>query len=229
MSNVLTFREITTAEAKVLVLSKHYARRMPSVSWAFGAFDALGSLVGVLTVGKPASRPLCVGVCGVDYAPNVYELSRLIFSKDVLYGESQLIGFALRELKRHNVILVSFADSGMGHVGYVYQATNFLYTGTTKERTDKWVPYGKHPRHYDSSNEHLRVVRTAKHRYIYFAGDKRFKRDALRALNYPQEPYPKGDNALYDLDNPGFGRWVENRLAGTRYWESPVDVQLEVA
>jgi hypothetical protein len=33
-------------------------------------------------------------------------------------------------------IVVSYADTAMGHIGYIYQASNFLFTGTTKERTD---------------------------------------------------------------------------------------------
>ena len=54
---------------------------------------------------------------------------------------------------------------GWGHVGYVYQATNWLYTGMTRPRTDIYSA-GKHPRH---SQEDItkRQIRTAKHRYIY--------------------------------------------------------------
>ena len=29
--------------------------------------------------------------------------------------------------------MVSYADSGMNHCGYIYQATNWIYTGATKE------------------------------------------------------------------------------------------------
>lgn len=84
----------------------------------------------------------------------------------------------------------------MNHHGYIYQACNFYYTGCTKERTDKYVPDGKHARHYKESDQgYYRKLRTAKHRYIYFCStSKRLKKDWREALNYPILSYPKGDN-----------------------------------
>ena len=74
----------------------------------------------------------------------------------------------------------------MNHHGYIYQACNFLYTGCTKERTDKYVPNGKHARHYKESDQgKYRKVRSAKHRYVYFCThDKKLKKKWIEALNY---------------------------------------------
>ena len=58
------------------LLNKHYAKRIPSISYAFGLFESK-ILIGVLTVGKPASPALCDGICGKKYTKYVYELNRL--------------------------------------------------------------------------------------------------------------------------------------------------------
>ena len=77
MSIVDTYKVkvIKTEECKEWLLYKHYAKRIPSISYAFGLFK--DELVGILTIGKPASNPLCVGVCGKENSKYVYELNRL--------------------------------------------------------------------------------------------------------------------------------------------------------
>ena len=47
---------------KEWVLYKHYAKRIPPISYSFGLFNN-NIMEGILTVGKPASNPLCVGIC----------------------------------------------------------------------------------------------------------------------------------------------------------------------
>lgn len=42
---------------KEWLLYKHYAKRIPSISYAFGLFDSK-MMQGILTVGKPASNTL---------------------------------------------------------------------------------------------------------------------------------------------------------------------------
>lgn len=180
-------------------MPKHYAGRKPQVTKAFGWYED-DRLVAVCTFGKPASPQLCDGICGKEFSSSVYELNRLVRVEDFDGQLSQFISGCLRELKKENWIVVSYADSGMTHHGYIYQATNFIYTGCTKQRTDRYVE-GKHSRHADFDNpKGIRQVRTAKHRYVYFCtSDKKLKRQWKEALNYPILPYPKGDNENYEL------------------------------
>ena len=189
-------REIEYNDTKDFILNKHYAQRMPSISFAYGLFKG-DDMVGVLTIGKPASNSLCRGVCGPEYAHKVYELNRLItedgLPKNTL---SYFVGGVLKKLKNENLVIVSYADTGAGHNGYIYQATNFIYTGKTKQRTDKYTEGNKHSRHYMNENNHLRKVRTSKHRYIYFTNNRK---EWLKVLNYPIQDYPKGDNENYVL------------------------------
>ena len=199
MNNV-EVRRVTSTDTKPFILEMHYAQRMPSVSYAFGLYIN-NKLKGVVTFGKPASNSLCIGVCGMQYSPKVFELNRLVLSPDVPKNSaSKLIGGALKLLKPYNLIIVSYADTAMSLVGYVYQATNWIYTGKTPSRTDKFVPKGKHSRHYDKeAKEVFRVVRSSKHRYIYITGDRKFKGMALNELKYPISNYPKGESKNYML------------------------------
>ena len=59
---MIEIRKIDAKDTKEFLLYKHYARRIPSISYAFGLFID-DTLQGVLTIGKPASNSLCKGVC----------------------------------------------------------------------------------------------------------------------------------------------------------------------
>lgn len=194
------FFKISYNDAKSFLLPRHYSGRTPAISYAYGYYQNY-ELVAVCTIGKPASPSLCVGVCGSRYASNVYELNRLCVDGMTKIKLSKFVSLVLKELKSSgDFIIVSYADSAMNHHGYIYQATNFIYTGKTKPRTDIGTKDGAHSRHYakkDKSN--IRKLRSAKHRYIYFVGNKRFKKEAIKNLSYPIETYPKGDNERYRL------------------------------
>lgn len=204
------------------ILNKHYAKRRPSISYAFKMVAPGGKTLGVLTYGKPASHQLCIGVCGGEFSKNVYELNRLVLEEDAPKNSSTyLIARAERYLKTvGDFIVVSYADTQMGHYGYTYQASNFIYTGATAKRTDKYVPKGKHARHYVDSDKtaHLRKIRSSKHRYVKFVGSRRFVREARRSLRYPIEPYPKGDSKHYVLGED-FGTPIYNRNTGEVFYE----------
>jgi hypothetical protein len=179
------------------LLHKHYAKRIPSISYAFGLYQS-EILKGVLTIGKPASPSLCDGVCGKEFSQYVYELNRLCvddnLEKNVL---SYFVSQALKLIK-DNLIIVSYADTMMSHNGYIYQATNWIYTGATKERTDIGFEDGTHSRHYDKNIDYsIRKFRSSKHRYIYFLG--KLKRKFSKNLKYQIEEYPKGENKKYDF------------------------------
>ena len=190
------FKEISYKEAIHFLLPKHYSGRKPNIKYAFGYFIN-DTLVRVCTFGIPASRSLCVGVCGIEFSSNVLELNRLLSIDDT----SQLSSFVskcLREIsKKGDFIVVSYADTEMNHNGYIYQATNFIYTGKTAKRTDKYTEGNRHSRHYDKeAKEIYRKVRSSKHRYIYFCTKRK---DIISSLKYNIQPYPKGNNSNYKL------------------------------
>lgn len=181
-------RPISYADTKPFILDLHYAKRMPSISFAFGLFLS-DALVGVVTYGMPASPWLCKGVCGVENRALVLELNRLVLTHNIKNEASFLVGRSLAMLPTPRVI-VSYADTAQGHVGYVYQACNFLFTGTTKPRTDMAAKDGKHSRHH-SGDKTNRVNRSAKHRYVTFIGAKKEVARLRGSLQYPTVNYPK--------------------------------------
>lgn len=204
------FMEIPHDLARDFLYPRHYAGRVPNIMYAFGAYDGF-RLMAVCTFGKPATHTLCVGVCGESWANNVIELNRLCREEDYTAPLSSFVGWCLRRLRKQNVIVVSYSDTAMNHHGYIYQATNFLYTGMTEKRTDKYTPNGYHTRHYKKYEDiggKYRKVRSCKHRYIYFCTtSKRLRKEWEKALRYPILPYPKGDNCNYEL-----GHYLQDQI-----------------
>jgi len=182
------------------VLPRHYSGRKPVITIAFG-WIFKGELKAVCTFGKPASPTLCRGICGEKHKKNVYELNRLCRKEDLKEPLSQFVSACLRRISIKDWIIVSYSDTAMNHHGYIYQACNFIYTGMTKQRTDKYTEGNKHSRHYNNNmQDEKRKVRSSKHRYVYFCTkNKALKKEWIKDLNYEQKDYPKGDNSNYNL------------------------------
>lgn len=196
----MIIKEIDYKQAIQFLLPKHYSGRKPQITKAFGWFDGI-DLLAVCTFGKPASPSLCIGICGKNYASSVYELNRLCRVESLKLQLSQFVSGCLRLLSKLNWIIVSYADSDMNHNGYIYQACNFLYTGATKARTDKYTDGNRHSRHYSNEDQlGIRKIRSSKFRYVYFATkNKKLKKEWESNLKYPIMNYPKGENANYIL------------------------------
>lgn len=163
-----------------------------------------GRAIGCVTYGVPASYYLCIGIAGKENKDDVLELNRLVILPEYNGKNyaSMLVGRSLKMLPNHTFV-VSYADTAWSHIGYIYQATNFLYTGLSAKRTDTYQPEGKHPRAYNKEDHsEYRQTRSQKHRYIYLVGDKRTKKQMMKELIYPIYPYPKGDEIHYDTENP---------------------------
>ncbi len=192
--NRLIVLPIKSEEAYPWLLQKHYAKRIPQIMHAFGLYEN-NELVGVVTYGIPASPSLCMGICGKEWSDKVLELNRLCLQDNTKNQSSFLVSNSIKLLPKPTIV-VSYADQAQGHVGYVYQATNFLYTGSTKERTDMGGRDGKHSRH--NKDPSIRVFRSSKNRYVYFHGDKKQKKLMRNLLKYDVLPYPKGDTKKYD-------------------------------
>ena len=209
--------EIAYDEAVAFLLPRHYSGRKPVVSKAFGLIED-GILKAVITYGKPASPSICKGLCGEQYFDSVYELNRMCRVEDYHEPLSHFVATTLRMLKPLDWIIVSYSDTAMNHHGYVYQACNFLYTGTSAPHADKYVPDGSgHNRHaesFDVRKDEFSVERSIKHRYVYFCTkSKRLKNEWMKSLRYPVLPYPKGDNSNYELGK-FIGKTVVNNATG---------------
>ena len=186
--NKYNIKRISYQDTKPFILDIHYAKRMPSISYAYGLFK-LNDLVGIISYGSPASPSLCKGIAGEQNKSLVIELNRLVLKHNRKNEASILIGASFKLLPKPKIV-VSYADTQQNHYGVVYQATNFLFTGTSKPRTDMAGKNGKHSRHH-LGDKTKRVHRSAKHRYVYILGNKKEKKELLKALNYKIQEYPK--------------------------------------
>ncbi len=181
--------QIPYSATKDWILNIHYAKRMPSISFAYGLYR-YDEMVGMVSYGTPASPFLCKGICGEEHKKNVIELNRLVLKDNLPNEASFLVSRSLKLLPRPKVV-VSYADTAQDHAGIIYQACNFLFTGTTKPRTDMAGKDGKHSRHHLGDRQN-RINRSAKHRYVYFIGSKKDKKILRNALKYTiEDSYPK--------------------------------------
>jgi hypothetical protein len=181
--------KINASEAHPLILNVHYARRLPSISYAFGLFRG-NEMSGVVTYGMPASPFVCSGICGEAHKGKVLELNRLVLRNNRKNEASFLISNSIKQLPKPSIV-VSYADTDRNHSGCVYQASNFYFAGTSTERTDIDPGEGKHARHH-LGDATARVRRSPKHRYFFIHGSKSERKTLMSALLWKIESaYPK--------------------------------------
>lgn len=188
---------IDYATVKTVLADAHYIGRPGATSIRLGLWldERLAGVITYGTIPRPNSR----AICGPEYEASVLELTRLaLYDWAPRNSESMFIGASFRYIERHRPdvrVLISYADSRYGHVGTIYQATNWIYTGsstgdviyrcedgrTLHPRTVGWVdlPAGRW------------VPAGNKHRYVCFLGSGPQKRALRRALRWPVLPYPK--------------------------------------
>ena len=201
--------QVSRNQCADLVLNVHYAKRWPSISYAFGLYVD-NKLEGIVTYGTPPSSTLRRGIAGDDYIKDVLELNRLCLRNNKKNQASYLVGNSLKKLPK-NKIIVSYADTSQNHLGVVYQATNFIYCGLSAKRTD-WKVKGLEHLHGQTIADKFRGVknrakaireyygddfylepRPRKHRYLYLHGSKTYKKNVIKNLKYNIKPYPKQD------------------------------------
>ena len=192
-------KPVTRFDATPFIISRHYAKRFPSVSFYFGLFDS-DELIGVVCYGSPASPSLTVGICGKQYRDEVIELNRLVLKYNRKNEASYLVGKSFKLLPKPKII-VSYADTSQNHVGTVYKATNFIYTGLSDKRTEwamrnsnlhsKTICDSYSLEHRKNNDQFYVINRPRKHRYIYFIGNKKQKKEYMFNLKYKVQNYPK--------------------------------------
>jgi len=177
-------------------------------------------LVGVATYGYPVGRLAAQSISKELQPEEVLELTRLfIFDDHGKNIESYFIGQTMRLLKEIDKsvkCLMSYADPRVGHLGGIYQATNWLYQGDSMRMVDtysikieeegSWLHSRTVFSRWGSNNLDVlkkKIGRTfwirlepRKHRYIYFLGTKKNKKILKTSLKHPVLGYPKDLNKL---------------------------------
>lgn len=188
--------------ARRLLEREHYLHSFPGgTKLAFGAF--LGTrLLGALTLGAgPAQAYALVEGATPD---DCLTLSRLWLSDELpRNSESRFIGVVLRCLRKHTNLkfLVSYADPAQGHMGTIYQATGWVYTGLSQATPLYDIGDGKqyHSRslshafgshgiaHFQKHGVQVKLLpQQAKHRYLCFLDSAWRGRLKGPAMVYPK-------------------------------------------
>ncbi len=209
-------KSIEKSLCKDWCINKHYAHRLPPIEHAFALFDETNIMQGIVTYGTPASNTLR------SLWNDVYklkELNRLVINEGL---EKNALSYFVSQslfLLPKPLVIVSYADTSQNHHGYIYQATNWIYTGLSAVFKDYSVKGKEHlhsatimdmSRGKENRVEWLRnkfgddlimIDRPRKHRYFYFLGTKNVVKDMKAMLPYKIESYPKGDNVRYDASH----------------------------
>ena len=177
-------------------------------------------MVGVATYGYPVGR-LAAQSISEELEPNeVLELTRLfIFDDHGKNIESYFIGQTMKLIKEIDSsvkCLMSYADPRVGHLGGIYQATNWLYQGDSMRMVDaysvrleedsEWLHSRTVFSRWGSNNLDIlkkKIGKTfwvreepRKHRYLYLLCNKKHKKNIMKTLKHPILPYPKNKKEI---------------------------------
>tara|TARA_R100001126_G_scaffold82628_1_gene50939 strand:+ start:9851 stop:10558 length:708 start_codon:yes stop_codon:yes gene_type:complete len=205
---------------KEWLLKKHYAKRIPSISYSFGLYDlSNGVMIGCCTYGIPPQNNALL-LCGEENKKHAIELNRLIKNDGLPKNTQSWFVAQTFKLLPKPMIILSYSDCNNGHNGYTYQALNFLYTGeggsaneyffrkrqyTQRHLNKEWIEKrgGKWCDDLTINENFLKlggeiIPQKPKHRYVIFLGNKSQKKKFKKLLKWNILPYPKKKNTKYD-------------------------------
>lgn len=225
-SSKVSMRLISKDVAKEIIEKNHYSHKFSSTRYALGIFykknthsffdGEIDILIGCMTYGYPVGRLAAESISEKIQPNEVLELTRLYIEDG--YGsniESYVIGLSFNWIKNNDKTikaLISYADPQVGHLGKIYQSTNWLYQGDSMRLVDAYsLKYDlsdklwMHSRtvfsKYGSNN--VDVLKKAiqktfwlkleerKHRYLYFLCGKIERKSIVKELKHPILSYPK--------------------------------------
>lgn len=122
--------ELASAKAvRYACLNFHYAKAVPAVSLSFNVFNSKNEWCGVICYGTGANSNI-----SKPYGLMQGEVIELV--RVALNGKQEsttkAMSISLKLIKKYAPLVklvVSYADSKQGHIGTIYQATNWYYTG----------------------------------------------------------------------------------------------------
>lgn len=207
----LTVKLVPVKEIRRAIVTGHYSGVMPDATQE--AFAAYWNEVVVAAVAYgPGGNSKTFGAVVEGYdSSNARELIRLwVHPEAPKNTASFVVSRSLRLLPKQVGLVVSFADSGQGHAGYVYQSLNFFYCGMSNEGVRYVDKSGvevtarlanvyrmRNPDKFaDKSLAEIRqelgwtaVKSHAKHRYCIGVGNQ--KKRVNQVLQAKSLPYPK--------------------------------------
>lgn len=178
-------RDVTQAEARDAVERWHYAGGCTNTSVArHGLFRRDDDKLQGVAMWLPPTKPAAVSVDPERWR-GVLALTRLVVDDDVpTNGASFLLGGSMRRLDRARwPVLLTYADTALGHTGAIYRATNWEYVGQ-RPGSDNWIgPDGQRRgrkrggRNFSAAEMramgYVKVPAQPKHKFVHRASNTR--------------------------------------------------------
>lgn len=234
-------REVSFETTDAWIARYHYLGKSPAgAAYRMGVFGP--ELVGVVVYAQATNAHGVAMKFGLEAWRGNIEIARVAVHPDAPANTtSRVIALANAQLRSVTGLdwLFSYADTGQGHHGGIYQALGAVYVGMSEARHGfllNGVPI--HPRSvvakYGTQNvkgsptcmelaaargdqlEYVENLNTAKHLYIIPIGTKATQRAIRKALAEYQTQYPKRDAAVAFVEN------VENVTS-----REPLDLVIE--
>lgn len=197
----MRLRHATPQEIRYACLNFHYAKAIPACKWSYSVFNDSGGWCGVIVYSSGASPQ--IGKPYGLFQGEVLELVRVALNGKQK-ATSEAVSASLRMVRKDAKkvrMIVSYADTEQGHLGTIYQATNWKYVGVSKghayyvvngkrlhsktvtakgwRQSEKWLR-----QNVDSS---AKVVRGGdKYKYLFFFDKRLQKRISDMFLPYPK-------------------------------------------
>lgn len=231
-------REINREDALHMIQQYHYSNTLPKLNKHFLGFFLKDELVGVVTLGW-GTRPrhtiqrIFPSLDTKDYL----EIGRMCMTDEMpRNSESQMLSQLVKWMKVNLPeikVLFTWADGMLGKVGYVYQASNFIYAGCSggemylkdgvklhvRQMKSFLVPEGKkdsritvRPTLEQMRKYGIQHFKGKQYRYLLFLCSKREKKRLLEeCLSDLALPRPKDDELSWTVRNMATGKWVESK------------------
>jgi hypothetical protein len=136
----------THEAAKYAVMHWHYSKAMPAGKNVYCGCWENGKFIGVVIFGMGSGNSTNGRAYGLKESHEIAELVRIALSNHET-PVSRIVKITIQFIRRQSPglrMIISMADPVHGHVGGIYQAGNWIYTGTTKPdvqyyRDGKWM------------------------------------------------------------------------------------------
>ena len=217
-----------------MIKKYHYSNTLPKINKYFIGFYLDGNLVGVVTLGygtrpKHTIKKLFSSLDTKDYL----EIGRMCMAEEMpKNSESQMLSQLIKWLKINlpNLkVLFTWADGMLGKVGYVYQASNFIYAGYScgemyikdgvkihvRQMKSILLPDGVkdsritiRPTIEQMRKYNIYHYKGKQYRYFYLLCDKKVKKQLIKScLVDLNQKRPKDNDLSWRVKNFITGKW----------------------
>jgi len=208
--------------AKYAVMNWHYSKKMPAGKNVYiGAWEE-NKFIGVVIFGMGSGNSTNGTKYGLTRSYEMAELVRVALNNH-LSPTSKVVSFAIKMVSKYCSglrLLISFADMEQNHLGILYQATNWIYAGTTGNGRVGFIIHGRktHTRSIGAKKGGIQSLGWVqnhldpnakiwtgkeKHRYLYPL-DKEMRKQ-IEPLRKPYPKRPAGEKVSRPANQPEVG------------------------